>query len=322
MRLSHTLALAAACFAALGAPFARAEYPEKTVRVIVPYPPGGNADAMARLVFGQLSERLKQQFIIENKGGASGTLGAGEVARAAPDGYTLLHDATAHSVNPSLYPKLPYNTLTAFAPIVHVMRVPNVLIVPANSPHKTLADYVAAARAKPGTINFGSSGNGGAQHLAGELFAQGNKLSLVHVPYKGGGPAMTDLIGGQLDSMFSTTTTAGAQVKSGRARLLAVSSAQRLPDFPNVPTLAEAGSTSSESYEWNGVFAPAGTPSAILDKLERELKAVLQLPQVQQRMADVGAQPVGGGQEALRAFVKSEVARWTGVIKTAGIKVE
>ncbi len=307
----------------LAAPAAFAAWPDKPVRVIVPYSAGGAADALARLVTTHLSMRLGQQLVVDNKAGAGGSLGAAEVARAAPDGYTLLWDATAFTVNPSLIARLPLDYARQFAPVTLVAQVPNLLVVPANSPYRTVAQLVEAARARPGKLSYASAGNGTGQHLAGELFAQRLKLDLLHVPYKGGAPALNDLAGGQVDLMFSVQTTSWPLVKAGKLRALAVTGPRRAEALPEVPTLAEAAALPDfQVVEWNGVFAPAGTPPAIVERLANEVRAVLALPEVRRRLADMGASAVGSTPAELGEFVRRETARWAQVIRAAHITAD
>ena len=314
--------LAALLLAALPASLALAAYPEKPIRLVVPYSAGGAADTTARIVGQQLSARLGQPVIVENKPGASGSIGAAAVAGAAADGYTLLLDATGFSVNPSLLPKLPYDTAKDFVPISLVMRVPTLLVVPPGSPAKSVADLIRIAREKPGTVTFASAGNGGAQHLAGELFAQALKLKLVHVPYKGGAPALTDLMGGQVDMMFSAASASGQHVKAGKLRALATAGTTRAAAFAELPTIAESGVPEFSAYEWNGLFAKSGTPAPILQKLEAEMRQILMLPEVRQRFADLGAEPVGSTAAELGEFVRGETAKWARVIKEANIRID
>ena len=314
--------LAALLLAALPASLALAAYPEKPIRLVVPYSAGGAADTTARIVGQQLSARLGQPVIVENKPGAAGNIGAAAVAGAAADGYTLLLDATGFSVNPSLLPKLPYDTAKDFVPISLVMRVPTLLVVPPGSPAKSVADLIRIAREKPGTVTFASAGNGGAQHLAGELFAQALKLKLVHVPYKGGAPALTDLMGGQVDMMFSAASASGQHVKAGKLRALATAGTTRAAAFAELPTIAESGVPEFSAYEWNGLFAKSGTPAPILQKLEAEMRQILMLPEVRQRFADLGAEPVGSTAAELGEFVRGETAKWARVIKEANIRID
>ena len=311
------------CACALVSAVSIAAYPEKPVRIVVPYSAGGAADTTARLIGQRLADRLKQPVVVENKAGASGTIGAAAVATAAGDGYTLLLDATGHTTNPSLFAKLPYDTSKDFIPISLITRIPNLLVVPPSSPAKSVQDLVKAARDKPGKLTYASAGNGGAQHLAGELFAQALKLDLVHVPYKGGAPALTDVMGGQVDMMFSAVSASGPLVKGGKLRALATTGNKATAGFAELPTVfAASGVPRFEVYEWNGLFAPKGTPEAVVARLQREVQEIVAQPDVQQRLTELGAEPVGSTSTEFANFLKSETAKWSKVIKDANIKAD
>ncbi len=297
-------------------------WPARPVRLVVPYAAGGNADATARAFATQLSERLGQQVIVDNRPGGGGTIGATAVAKAPADGYTLLLDATAFAVNPLLVPKLPYGGPSDFAPISLLTRAPLLLVVPANSPFQSVADLVRFARTKPGKLSYASAGNGGAQHLAGELFKQSAKVSITHIPYRGGAPALTDLIAGQVDLMFSATSASGPFVRAGKLRALGVTAARRAEAFPQVPTLAEQGFAEVDVAEWNGLFAPAGTPPAVLARLESEARALVPAPALSRRWAEMGVQGAGSTAAEFTRFLDSEGKRWRRVIKTAGIQLD
>lgn len=301
---------------------AHAAWPDKPIKLVVPYAAGGAADALARVVATELGTRLKQQVLVENKAGAGGTIGAQAVAQAPADGYTFLYDATSFAVNPSLFPKLSFSYARDFAPIGMVARIPTLLVVPASSPDKTVADLVQRARAKSGQVTYASAGNGGAAHLSGELFAHGFKLSLVHVPYKGGAPALTDLAGGQVEMMFSAVTASGPLVKAGKLRALATAFDRRIESMPQVPTVAESGLPGFSAYEWNAIWAPAATPPDVVKRMESELREALKSPSAHQRLADLGALPAGGGAKELADFVNVETAKWAGVIKSSNIKLD
>ena len=301
---------------------AHAAWPDRPVKLVVPYPAGGAADALARVVATELSTRLKQQVLVENKGGAGGTIGAQFAAQAPADGYTFLYDATSFTVNPSLFPKLGFSYEKDFVPVGLVARIPTLLVVPASSPVNSVADLIQRARAKPGTVTYASAGNGSAAHLSAELFAQGHRISLVHVPYKGGAPALTDLAGGQVDMMFSAVTASGPLVKGGKLKAIATAFDHRIDSMPTLPTIAESGLAGFSAYEWNAIWAPAKTPAEIVKRMEDELRTVLAQPAVRQRFGDLGALPATGGAKELDAFVRSESAKWATVIKTAHIKVE
>ena len=301
---------------------AQGTWPDKPLKLVVPYPAGGNADNTARLLATQLGQRLGQQVVVDNRPGGSGTIGAAVVAKAPADGYTLLLDATAFTVNPSLFPKLPFDATKDFAPISLVLQVPLLMVVPANSPFQSVADVAKAARARPGHLTYASAGNGGAQHLAGELFKQGQKVAITHIPYRGGAPALTDLIGGQVDLMFSATTASGPFVKSGKLRALAISSPRRVEGWESVPTVAESGVPGFQVSEWNGLFAPAGTPRPVLERLEAETRAIVASPEMKKRFAELGVQGVGSSAQEFSAFLKTESTKWDEVIRTSGIRMD
>ena len=301
---------------------AQGTWPDKPLKLVVPYPAGGNADNTARLLATQLGQRLGQQVVVDNRPGGSGTIGAAAVAKAPADGYTLLLDATAFTVNPSLFPKLPFDAAKDFAPISLVLQVPLLMVVPANSPFQSVADLAKAARARPGHLTYASAGNGGAQHLAGELFKQGQKVAITHIPYRGGAPALTDLIGGQVDVMFSATTASGPFVKSGKLRALAISSPRRVEGWESVPTVAESGVPGFQVSEWNGLFAPAGTPRPVLERLEAETRAIVASPEMKKRFAELGVQGVGSSAQEFSAFLKAETTKWAEVIRTSGIRMD
>ena len=301
---------------------AQGTWPDKPLKLVVPYPAGGNADNTARLLATQLGQRLGQQVVVDNRPGGSGTIGAAAVAKAPADGYTLLLDATAFTVNPSLFPKLPFDAAKDFAPISLVLQVPLLMVVPANSPFQSVADVAKAARARPGHLTYASAGNGGAQHLAGELFKQGQKVAITHIPYRGGAPALTDLIGGQVDVMFSATTASGPFVKSGKLRPLAISSPRRVEGWESVPTVAESGVPGFQVSEWNGLFAPAGTPRPVLERLEAETRAIVTSPEMKKRFAELGVQGVGSSAQEFSSFLKAETTKWAEVIRTSGIRMD
>src|SRR3989338_5615424 len=275
--------LIAAC--ALAAGLAHAAFPERPITLVVPYAPGGAADAVARVVATRLGAKLGGSVIVDNKAGASGTIGASFVAKAPADGYTMLYDATPHSINPHLFPKMPYAS-TALQPLSLVLLAPNVLIVKADAPYKNVGELIAKAKAQPGKINFASGGSGTVQRLAAELMAQKLGLDMVHVPYKSGGPAITDVIAGQVDFMFGTVAATYPHVAGGKLRALAVSAPERSKRLPDVPTVAEAAIPGYEAYEWNGVFLPAGVPADVATKLQQALQEVLKEDELKQRLAD------------------------------------
>jgi len=301
---------------------APAAYPDRPIRLVVPYPAGGAADTVARTLAAPLGAKLGQTIVVDNRPGASGVIGAGAVAKAAPDGYTLLLDATAHSVNPSLQARLPYDTVKDFAPISLVVLVPNLLVVPPNSPFESPKAIVNAAKAKPGKLTYASAGPGTAQHLAAELFRQQSGLNLLHVPYKGGAPALSDLMGGQVDMMFSNMAASYPLVAGKKLKVLATTGTKRSAALPDTPTIAESGLPGYQVYEWNGLFAPAGTPQAIVDRLSALTREVLNSPEVSKRLAAIGAEPADSRPEDFRKFVEGETAKWAKVIKQGSIRAE
>jgi len=323
--LAAFAALAAAALAA-AAPAAHAQaqpWPSKPVRIIVPYPPGGPTDIVARLVGQRLSERLKQPFVIENRAGAGGNLGAEVAAKSPADGYTLLLGTTAHAINPSLFKSLGYDIRKDFVPIALLTSIPLVLVVPAASPAATVADVVALAKSKGGGLPYASSGNGQSTHLAAELFASMAGAPMTHVPYKGSAPALTDLAGGQVALMFDTMLSAMPQVKAGRLKAIAVTSAARAPSAPDLPTVAEAaGLAGFEATAWNALFAPAGTPPEVSAALAAAVAEVLAEPETRQRFAADGAIAGSGTPAALGTFLGREIDKWRGVVQRANVKVD
>ena len=309
--------LIAAC--ALAAATVHAAFPDRPITIVVPYAPGGAADAVARLLASHMGTKLGTSVIVENRAGASGTIGASYVAKVPADGYTMLYDATPYSINPHLFPKMPY-AANALQPLSLVLLAPNVMIVPANSPFKNVGDLIAKAKAQPGKINFASGGSGTVQRLASELFRQQLKLDMVHVPYKSGGPAIADVIGGQVDFMFSTVAASQSLVTGGKLRALAVSSPERSKRLPDVPTVAETVIPGYEVYEWNGMFLPAGTPAAIAGKLQQTLVEVLKEDVVKQRLDELGARPVGSTPAEFATFLGKEDAKWGEVVRKGDIK--
>lgn len=297
-------------------------FPAKPIRLVVTYPPGGGADLMARLIAPKMGEALGQPVVVENKPGASGQIGAGEVARAAPDGHTIMLDASSFAVNPSLYSKLPYDPAKAFQPLAVLALYPNVLVVTPSFPPKDVRELVALAKSKPGTVAFASSGNGSAQHLAGELFKQRAGVDMTHIPYKGGGPALNDVIGGQVPVFFANLASGLAHVKGGKLRAMAVTGARRASSLPEIPTMAEAGIPGYEVYEWNALFAPAGTPAPVVEKLAAAIAKALQSPEVRERVASLGGDLAGYGPKEAEKFVREQTELWGRVVKAGNIKVD
>lgn len=298
-----------------------AAWPERTVTIVVPYAPGGAADALARVLAAKMSAKLGTSVIVDNRAGASGTIGASYVAKAQADGYTMLYDATPYSINPHLFPKMPY-AADALQPLSLVSLAPNILIVKADAPYKDVKDLIARAKAEPGKVNFASGGSGTVQRLASELFRQELNLDMVHVPYKSGGPAITDVMGGQVDFMFSTVAASSPLVNAGKLRALAISSPKRSPRLPGVPTIAETVIPGYEVYEWNGMFVPAGTPPDVAAKLQKAVAESLQDEEVKKRFTDVGAQPIGSTPAQFADYLKKEDAKWSEVVRKGSIKLD
>ena len=299
------------------------QFPTKPVRLIVTYPPGGGADLMARLIAPKMAETLGQPVVVDNKPGAGGQIGAAEVARAVPDGYTIMLDAANHAVNPSLYEgRLPYDMRKPFQAISLLVRFPNVLVVTPSFPAKDVQELVALAKAKPGTIAFASSGNGSAQHLAGELFRQKAGVDMTHVPYKGGGPALNDVIGGQVPVFFANMASGLPHVKGGKLRALAITGSKRSPALPEAPTMVEAGLAGYEVYEWNAIFAPAGTPTAATARLSEAITKALQSPDVQERVAALGGEIAALNPMETARFVREQTELWGRVVRSGGIRAE
>ncbi|MBD2746373.1 tripartite tricarboxylate transporter substrate binding protein [Microvirga sp. BT688] len=299
-------------------------YPTRPVRVIVPFTPGGTTDIFARLVGEKLSQSLGQQFVIENRGGAGGNIGADAVAKAEPDGYMLVMGTVGtHAINPSLYAKMPYDALTDFAPVAYVAGVPNLMVV---SPKKvkatTVQEFIAEAKATPGKFTMASSGNGTSIHLSGELFKQITGVEMPHVPYRGSGPAVNDLIGGQVDVMFDNLPSSIEHVRGGNLRALAVTSSKRSPALPDKPTLAEAGLPQFEATSWFALFAPKGTPADITNKLNQEVRKALETPELQKRFADLGGEIQPMSPDELMAYIRAEHEKWAKVVKASGAKVD
>ncbi|WP_028605167.1 tripartite tricarboxylate transporter substrate binding protein [Ottowia thiooxydans] len=300
---------------------ALAAFPEKPIRLVVPFPPGGGVDSIARALGTAMSQRLGQSIVIDNKPGAGTIIGTDAVARSPADGYTLVLASFAHAVNPSLVAKLPYSTDTGFAPIILIGRGPNVLVVRADSPYKTVADVLVAAQSKPGALTYASQGNGTSAHLAGEMFVNLAKVEMTHIPYKGVSGAITDIIGGRVDIMFATSSAVSSLLSNGKLRALAVTTPQRSPAFKGMPAVAETvPGYSVES--WYGLYAPAGTPANVIAKLNESAKAASQTEAFRRNLQQEGVVVSAGSPEELNAYVRGEEARWRKVVETNKIKID
>lgn len=309
-------ALSLSFFAAAGH---AAGYPDKPVRLIVTYPPGGGADIVARLVAAKMTTSLGAQFIVENRPGANGQIGANTLARSAPDGYTVMLDATGFSINPTLYPSLPYDARKDFIPVSVLVRFPNILVKNPGFAPADVKALVELVHKEPGKISYASSGTGSVQHLAGALFASKIQGRLLHIPYKGGGPALTDVAGGQVPIMFANGASALPFIQSGKVTPLAITGAARSAGLPDVPTMAEAG-TPMQAYEWNALFVPAGTPQAVVDKLAAAAHAAVNDPTVRKQLTDMGGEPMGASPAESAQFIADQMKTWKSVIAENQIK--
>jgi len=313
--------LPACALALLAAPASAQEnFPNRPVTMVVPFPPGGGTDTGARWVAQKLTERWGQSVIVDNKPGAAGMIGAELVSRAKPDGYTIMMaNAQVAAINPSLYKKMAYNAETAFAPISLVAELPLVLLVNDALPVKTTQEFIALAKAKPGDLSYGSAGNGSSTHLAASLFESATGTRLLHVPYKGGGPAMQDLMAGQVNLTFLTVLESGPAIKSGKVRPIAVTSSKRSPALPMLPTIAESGIPGYFSISWIGLLAPAGTPKAVIDKIARDVQEIVTAPEMRERLIAQGATPVGGTPAQFQSLIDSESKRYRSIIAEKNI---
>ena len=309
--------------AALSATAQAQTWPSKPIRYIVPFAAGGTTDILARTIAEKLSIALGQPVVVENKPGAGGGVGAAETAKAPPDGYTIMGGTiSTHAINATLYSNLPYDPVKDFVAITLIARVPNMLVINNDIPAKDVAELIKLMKASPGKWNFASSGNGTSQHLSGELFKGMAGVDMQHIPYKGSPPALSDVMGGQVSMTFDNITTAWTLAKGGKLRALAVTTAKRSPIAPDVPTLGESGLPGYEIGSWQGVFAPAGTPPDIVKRLNAEIVKIINLPDVQKKLLDLGAEPVANSSEEFTAFVKVEVVKWGEVVKKSGAKVD
>ena len=316
-------AVLAAIWAITNASALAQTYPTKPIRLIVPYPPGGGTDIFARLLGAKLGETLGQQLVIENRAGAAGVLGADAAAKAAPDGYTLVvGQASNLAINPHMMSKLPYDPLKDFAPITLIATSPSLLVVHPSLPARSVKDLVALAKARPGSINYASAGNGSPGHLAAEYFRKVANINLVHIPYKGATPAMLDVIAGQASLYFTSPVAAQPYVQSGRLRQIAVTSAQRFPPLPDVPAIAEAGYRDFDMTSWWGLLAPAGVAKEIIARLHAEAVKALTTAEMKERLAGQGAMVVTGTPEQFAAYIKSEIANWGRIVTVSGARMD
>ena len=325
MKSKNTFALAAialcSAFAFTGA--AHAQYPTKPIKIVVPFPAGGTTDILARAVAADLQKAFGQAVVVENKAGAGGNIGSDSVAKSSPDGYTLLMGTVGtHAINVSLYPKMPYDAVKDFAPVSLVAGVPNVLVASPSFPVNSVKDLVDAAKKAPDKITFASSGSGTSIHLSGELFKQLAGVQMTHVPYKGSSAALPDVISGQVNVMFDNAPSVIQHIRGGKLKAVAVTSDKRSPALPGVPTIAESGLPGFEASSWFGVLAPAATPKDIVDKLSGAIAKSLQTPEMKERLAGQGAVAVGNTPEQFSAHIKSEIDKWSKVVKASGAKVD
>ncbi len=315
--------LSAALVAALTVPAcAQADYPNRVVKIVVASAPGGGTDTVARVLANELSKTMGQSFIVENKPGAGNVRGSDVVAKSPNDGYTLLMSASTLAINHVMHKQLPYDVARDFAPITQMVVIPNVLVVGAKEPFRTTQEFLAAARANPGGLTYGSAGPGTAPHMAMELLRLQANIDLLHVPYTGVAPAINDVMGGRVNSMLVNFLSAKPQIDGGTLRALAMSSPKRSPFMPDLPTISESGVPGYEAIQWFGLLAPVGTPKAIVERLQAETARILQTPVMKERLALEGAEPVGSDPEAFGALIKAEMAKWSEVAKAAGIKPE
>jgi len=296
-------------------------YPAKPIRLVVPYSAGGGADNAARIIAARLTTTLGQTVVIDNRPGGSGMIGAQAVAQAAPDGYTVLYDASAFAVNPALR-KMAFDPAKDLMPVSLAVTVPNILVVPPSAPYKTVQEFVDHARKHPGEMTYASYGAGSAAHLIGELLKNQAGIDLLHVPYKGGAPALTDVMGGQVNSYFANAASGMSYVKSGKLRALAVTSAKRMASMPDVPTLAESGFKNFEVLEWNGFFVPKGTSNGVVAKLAKEIQAATMDPETRQKLIGLGVDPIGSSPDVFSKFVQTEMSRWATLVKSNNITVD
>ncbi len=322
MRSMLTACLITCAMSLAGIATVQAQYPTKPVRLIVPFPPGGGSDTLARILGPKLAEVLGQQVVIDNRPGAGSNIGAEVAAKTPPDGYTLLMGNVAHAINVSLYSKLNYDLVRDFTAVSLLASTPNIVVVHPSVPVKSVKELIALAKSRPGQLDVASSGAGSSAHLAGELFNSMAGTKMNHVPYKGGGPAVVALVGGQVSVGFATTPSVIQHVKSGKLRGLAVTSAQRSPSTPDLPTVSEAALKGYEAGTWYGMLVPAGTPTGVISRLHAESVKLLALPDVKQRLDATGFEPIGTTPEQFAAYIRSEIDKWTKVVRAAGIRAD
>ena len=320
LRALLTLPAAAAMLAAAPWAMAQPQYPSKPIRLVVPFSAGSATDILARIIGARMGQHSGYQIIVDNRPGAGGTLGATGVAKAAPDGYTLILVSVGHAINATLYPKLAYDTVKDFAPVSLVASVPNVLVVNAASKYNSVRDIVAAARANPGAMNFDSAGSGSSTHLSGEMFKMQAGIDMVHIPYKGTGEALTDVMAGRGDMMFAPTVSAMPFVRQGKLKALAVTTAKRSASLPDIPTVAEAGLPGYTFDSWFGILAPAGTPKEIVNALNAEIGKALASPDVREKLAVQGAEPRTSTPQEFSTYIQAEIAKLAPVVKQSGVK--
>jgi len=317
-RLIPALAAAALCSGAFGQ-----AWPSKPIRLVVPFPPGGGTDIIARETSQRVAAATGWTFVVDNKPGAGGNLGVDAVAKASPDGYTIVLGQTSNiAINPTLYAKMPYDSQKDLAPIVVLATAPLVMVTAASKPYKTLADTVSAAKAKPSQINFASPGNGTVAHLTAEMFQKAAGVTTQHVPYKGAAQAMTDVVSGTVDLYMSSVPTLLGHIKQGKVRALAVTSAKRVDNLPDVPTINESGYKGFDATSWFGLLAPAGTPKDVIARINAEFNKALKTPELSKRLSDEGADPAGGTPEQFVALIKDDIPRWGKLVKESGAKVD
>jgi tripartite-type tricarboxylate transporter receptor subunit TctC len=316
-------AIASAAALLLPAAAPAQDYPNKPIRLVVPFPPAGGTDVLSRAIGYAIQNNTKWIIVVDNKPGAGGNIGLDFAAKSAPDGYTIAMGQTANlAVNPALYSKMPFDPLKDFAPIALVSSQPLILVVNTTSPYKTLKDLVDAAKANPGKLNMASSSNGTIGHIGGELFQRRAGIKMTHVPYKGAGAAVTDLMGGSVDCFFGNSQAVGGLVNGGKLRPLAVTAPRRLANYPDVPTVAELGYAGFEAATWSGLVAPAGTPKAIVDRLNAEVNKALGTEAMKQKLMEEGSTPLGGTPEQFAAFIRTEHAKWGAAVRDANIKLD